>query len=64
VRDVTLAEDASQLRTGTAPQVMTCLRNLVIGVLTRAGPVNIAAALRHHGRDPTRPLTTLGITPG
>jgi hypothetical protein len=60
---VTFAEDASQLRTGTGPQVMACLRNLVIGVLGRAGPVNLAA-LRRHARDPRRPLATLGITLG
>jgi hypothetical protein len=42
---------------------MACLRNLVIGVLSRAGPVDLAA-LRHHARDPARPLTTLGITLG
>jgi predicted transposase YbfD/YdcC len=64
VRDVTFAEDASQVRTGTAPQVMACLRNLAIGVLSRSGPVNLAAALRHHARDPTRPLATLGIALG
>jgi predicted transposase YbfD/YdcC len=64
VRDVTFAEDASQLRAGTGPQVMACLRNLAIGALSRAGPVNLAAALRHHARDPARPLTTLGITIG
>ena len=64
VRDVTFAEDRSQVRTGTAPQVMACLRNLAIGVLSRAGPVNLAAALRHHARDPTRPLATLGIALG
>jgi predicted transposase YbfD/YdcC len=64
VRDVTFAEDASQVRTGTAPQVMACLRNLAIGTLSRAGPVNLAAALRRHARDPARPLATLGITPG
>jgi predicted transposase YbfD/YdcC len=62
VRDVTFAEDASQLRTGTGPHTMACLRNLVIGVLSRAGPVNLAAALLHHARDPARPLATLGIT--
>jgi predicted transposase YbfD/YdcC len=62
VRDVTFAEDASQLRTGTAPQVMSSLRNLAIGVLSRAGPVNLAAALRGHARDPARPLATLGIS--
>jgi predicted transposase YbfD/YdcC len=64
VRDVTFAEDASQLRTGTGPQVMACLRNLAIGALSRAGPVNLAAALRQNARDPRRPLATLGITLG
>ena len=43
---------------------MACPRNLVIGLLSRAGPVNLAAALRHHARDPHRPLATLGITIG
>ena len=59
-----VAEDASQVRTGAGPHVMATLRNLVIGMLSRAGPVNLAAALRHHARDPARPLATLGITPG
>jgi predicted transposase YbfD/YdcC len=62
LRDTTFAEDASQVRTGAGPQVMACLRNLAIGALCRAGPVNLAAALRHHARDPARPLATLGIT--
>ena len=39
---------------------MACLRNLVIGVLSRAGPVNLTVALRQHARDPARPLATLG----
>jgi hypothetical protein len=43
---------------------MATLRNLVIGMLSWAGPVNLAAVLRHHARDPARPLATLGITPG
>ena len=64
IRDTTFAEDASQLRSGSGPEVMACLRNLVIGALCRAGPVNLAAALRHHARDPRRPLVTLGITLG
>jgi hypothetical protein len=55
MRDVTFAEDASQVRTGTAPQVMAALRNLAIGVGCRAGPVNLAATLRSHSRDPTDP---------
>jgi hypothetical protein len=61
LRDTTFAEDGSQVRTGAGPHVMATLRNLVIGVLSRAGPVNLAAALRHHARDPARPLATLGI---
>jgi predicted transposase YbfD/YdcC len=64
LRDVTFCEDGSQTRTGAAPNVMACLRNLVIGVLSRAGPVNVAAALRRHARDPCRPLATLGISLG
>jgi len=64
VRDVTFCEDSSQTRTGAAPSVMACLRNLAIGVLSRAGPVNLAAALRHHARDSARPLATLGISLG
>ena len=64
VRDVTLAEDASQVRTGAAPNVMACLRNLAIGVLSRAGPINVAAALRRHAHDLHRPLATLGISLG
>jgi predicted transposase YbfD/YdcC len=62
VRDTTFCEDASQVRTGAAPNVMAALRNLVIGVLSRAGPVNVAAALRRHARDPRRTLATLGIS--
>jgi hypothetical protein len=52
------------VRTGTGPHVMRCLRNLVIGTLSRAGPVNLAAALRFHSRNPHRPLATLGISLG
>jgi hypothetical protein len=62
IRDVTFAEDGSQIRTGAGPSAMVCLRNLAIGVLSRAGQVNLAAALRHHARDPARPLGTLGIS--
>jgi hypothetical protein len=62
VRDTTFAEDTSQVRTGAAPGVMAIVRNLVIGTLCRAGPVNVAAALRRHARDPRRPLATLGTS--
>lgn len=46
-----------------AAHVMASLRNLAIGTLCQAGPVNLAAALRHHARNPHRPLATLGISP-
>ena len=64
IRDVTFAEDDSRVRSGAAPGVMAALRNRAIGVLSRAGPVNVAAALRRHARDPYRPLATLGISLG
>jgi predicted transposase YbfD/YdcC len=62
LRDVTFAEDACQVRTGTAPRAMASLRNLAIGILGLYGCRNIAAALRRNARDATRPLAFLGIT--
>jgi Transposase DDE domain len=63
IRDVTYGEDASQTRTGNGPQVMATFRNLAIGTLKLAGHVSIAAACRHHSRDATRTLVTLGLSP-
>lgn len=57
VRDVTFDEDRSQVRTGRAPHVMASLRNTAIGILRLAGWDNIAAALRHHARNPERAIT-------
>jgi predicted transposase YbfD/YdcC len=62
VRDVTFAEDHSRIRTGSAPQVMATFRNLAISLHRLAGATNIAAALRHHARNATRPLQLLMIT--
>ena len=62
IRDVTFAEDASQVRTGAAPRAMASLRNLAIGILRGRGDRNIAAALRRNARDATRVLPLLGIT--
>nr|WP_079148813.1 hypothetical protein [Streptomyces agglomeratus] len=62
IRDVTFAEDASQLRTGNAPQAMATYRNLAIGALRLVGVRNIAAGLRRTARDQTRTLTHLGLT--
>jgi predicted transposase YbfD/YdcC len=62
IRDVTLAEDASQVRTRTTPRAMASLRNLAIAALRAHGHRNIAAALRYYARDATRVLPLLGIT--
>jgi predicted transposase YbfD/YdcC len=59
VRDVTYQEDKSQVRTGNAPRVMATLRSLAISLLRLDGHANIAAANRHHARDPQRTLTLL-----
>jgi predicted transposase YbfD/YdcC len=45
-RDVTLHEDASQVRMGHAPQVLATLNNAVCGLLARAGLTNLAALQR------------------
>jgi predicted transposase YbfD/YdcC len=63
VRDVTYAEDASQVRTGNAPRVMAGIRNLAISTLRQAGDTNIAKALRHNARDHHRLLKLLGLHP-
>ncbi|MEU9291964.1 ISAs1 family transposase [Streptomyces sp. NPDC048275] len=62
VRDVTFAEDASQLRTGNTPRAMATCRNLAIGALRLTGARNIASGLRRAARDQTRPLALLGLT--
>lgn len=59
VRDVTYAEDHSQIRTDSGPHVMATLRNTAISVLRLTGHTNIAAALRHHSRDHYRPIKLL-----
>jgi predicted transposase YbfD/YdcC len=59
VRDVTYQEDKSLVRTGNAPRVMATLRSLAISLLRLDGHPNIAAANRHHARDPQRTLKLL-----
>ncbi len=51
VRDVTFAEDASQLRTGNTPRAMATCRNLAIGALRLTGARNIAS----DGQPETKP---------
>jgi hypothetical protein len=56
VRDVSFGEDASTARTGSLPRAMASLRNLAIRGATVGRPFQLAAALRHTGRDPARRL--------
>ncbi len=62
VRDVTFGEDASQVRSGSVPQVMAALRNTVIGLLRQTGVRNLAAARRYYAANPAAALALLGIT--
>ena len=62
VRDVTMGEDASHVRSNAAPQVMAALRNVVIALLRRAGHANVAAGLRAVGWQASA-LSLLGISP-
>ena len=61
VRDVTLGEDASQVRSGAAPQALAALRNAVLGLLRHHGYGNIAAALRHFAWSPGAALRLLSL---
>lgn len=63
VRDVTFREDASQIRTGSRPQIMATLRNLAIGLIRQAGHTSIAATIRKIKNSPTLLLTILGLGP-
>jgi predicted transposase YbfD/YdcC len=64
VRDVTMGEDLSQIRTGGAPQVMAALRNTTLGLLRSAGDQNIAAAMREIAWKPEAALRLLGLPMG
>lgn len=59
VRDVSFGEDASRVRTGTAPAVLAAIRNIITTALRRAGATNIAAARRATALDPTAAIRIL-----
>lgn len=61
VRDVTFAEDLSQIRIHTAPQVMASLKNLAISILRINKHTNIASALRHYAANPQLTLALIGL---
>ncbi|MER5225178.1 ISAs1 family transposase [Streptomyces flaveus] len=59
-KDVTFAEDASQVRRHRTPAVMSALRDLARATLHRAGWANIASGRRAH-TQPEAVLTLYGI---
>ena len=64
VRDVTMGEDASRVRSGNAPQVMAAMRNLVIFVVAQvAEPKETRpGVLERMAADSTQALKALGFT--
>ncbi len=63
VRDVTFGEDAGQAWTGSTPQVLAALRNVVLTLIRRAGWTNIADALRTYHASIQEALQLLGAIP-
>ena len=63
VRDEVFGEDRSRVRTGSAPQLLAAMRNLVMGMLRLTGARNLSAALRRYGWKPWETLTLIGLSP-
>ena len=61
VRDVTLGEDASRVRTGSAPQVLAALRNAVVHLLAGVPADSNPAAIEHLQVNPDHALRLIGI---
>lgn len=59
VRDVTLGEDRCRVRTGSAPMILSTLRNVTINLLNACGVNNKAAALRRHAARPHEALALI-----
>ena len=61
VRDVTMGEDACQVRADRAPANFAACRNTALNLLRLAGVTNVAAALRRHAMYPRQALALLGL---
>lgn len=62
VRDVTMGEDRSRVRTGAAPEVLAALRNVVLALVRAAPHASIAAALRDLAWSPAaQAMAHLGL---
>ncbi|WP_395292209.1 ISAs1 family transposase [Kitasatospora hibisci] len=62
LRDVTLREDASKIRTGSAPRIMAGLRNTALALAELAGWHNHAAAVDHYRSRPDHALDLIKPT--
>ena len=62
MRDVTLGEDACQVRSGRAPHALAALRHAVVGLLHQQRVPNLAALLRANAwTGPAAVLDLLGL---
>lgn len=61
VRDVTLGEDACQVRSDRAPANLAACRNAALNLLRHHGVTNVAAALRRHAMYPRQALALMGM---
>jgi predicted transposase YbfD/YdcC len=61
VRDVSMGEDAGQIRTGQAPQALAALRNGLLTLLRSTGVTQIADALRHYAAHLDETLALIGV---
>jgi hypothetical protein len=61
VRDVTLGEDQSRVRKGSAPQVLAAVRNAVIHLLAGVDAPSNAAAIRRLNAHPEEALALLDL---
>jgi predicted transposase YbfD/YdcC len=62
VRDVTLGEDKSRIRTASAPSVLATMRSYTISALRLSGFTNIAEGIRWARDDFRNPIAILGLT--
>jgi predicted transposase YbfD/YdcC len=63
VRDVTMGEDAGQVRVGRAPQALAALRNGLLSLLRALGWTQLADAIRHYGAFAHRAVHLLTTPP-
>jgi hypothetical protein len=59
IRDVTLGEDASRVRCGSAPEVMAALRNVAVHLLAQVDVDNHAQATRRLAAQPQQAIDLL-----